>query len=90
METRGYWKLEEEALYLNLQRSRFGRGPGPVVRQTLERMNGFYVLADCSDDAFPPDCMLTVSFVTRVYLFLAYQLTFERLPSSGCHLLPWS
>jgi hypothetical protein len=28
----GYWKFEEEAL--NLWRIRFGRGYGPVVRQT--------------------------------------------------------
>jgi hypothetical protein len=32
--TRGYWKLEEEALYRTVWRIRFGRGHGPVVRQT--------------------------------------------------------
>ena len=32
--TRGYWKLKEEALYRTVWRSRFGRGYGPVVRQT--------------------------------------------------------
>jgi hypothetical protein len=35
-ETRGYWKLEEEVLDRTLWRSRFGRGYGPVVRQTAE------------------------------------------------------
>jgi hypothetical protein len=31
---RGYCKLTEEALNRNLWRTRFGRGHGPVVRQT--------------------------------------------------------
>jgi hypothetical protein len=29
-----YWKLKEEALDRTLWRTRFGRGYGPVVRQT--------------------------------------------------------
>jgi hypothetical protein len=33
---RRYWKLKEEALDRTLWRSRFGRGYGPVVRQTTE------------------------------------------------------
>jgi len=35
-ERRGYSHLEEEALDGALRRSRFGRGLGPVVRQTTE------------------------------------------------------
>ena len=35
-ETRGYWKLKEEALNRNMWRIRFGRGCAPVVRQTTE------------------------------------------------------
>jgi hypothetical protein len=35
-EKRRYWKLEEEALDCILWRTRFGRGYGPVVRQTME------------------------------------------------------
>jgi hypothetical protein len=35
-EKRGYWKLKEEALDRNLWRTLFGRGHGPVVRQTIE------------------------------------------------------
>jgi hypothetical protein len=31
-----YWKLKEEALDRTLWRTRFGRGYGPVVRQTAE------------------------------------------------------
>jgi hypothetical protein len=33
-----YWKLKEEALlvYFTLWRTRFGRGYGPVLRQTAE------------------------------------------------------
>jgi hypothetical protein len=33
-ENTGYWKLKEEALDRTLGRTRFGRGYGPVVRQT--------------------------------------------------------
>ena len=35
-EKRGYWKLKEEALDRTLWRTEFGRGYGPVVRQTIE------------------------------------------------------
>jgi hypothetical protein len=35
-EKRGYWKFKEEALDLSQWSSRFGRGYGPVVRQTTE------------------------------------------------------
>ena len=35
-EKRGYWKLEKEALERTLWRTRFGRGCGPVPRQTTE------------------------------------------------------
>jgi hypothetical protein len=35
-EKRRYWKLKEEALDHYLWRTRFGRGYGPVVRQTTE------------------------------------------------------
>jgi hypothetical protein len=34
--TKRYWKLKEEALDRTLWRTRFGRGYGPVVRQTTE------------------------------------------------------
>jgi hypothetical protein len=35
-ETRRHWKWKEEALDRTLWRTRFGRGYGPVVRQTAE------------------------------------------------------
>jgi hypothetical protein len=35
-EKRRYWKLNEEALDRTKWRSRFGRGYGPIVRQTAE------------------------------------------------------
>jgi hypothetical protein len=35
-EKRRYCKLKEEALDLTVWRTRFGRGYGPVVRQTAE------------------------------------------------------
>jgi len=38
-ERRGYSHLKEEALDRTMWEARFGRGFGPVVRQTTERMN---------------------------------------------------
>jgi hypothetical protein len=35
-EKRGYWKLKEEVLDRTVWRTRFGRGYGPVVRQTAD------------------------------------------------------
>ena len=35
-ETLMYWKFVEEALARKLRRTHFGRGYGPVVRQTTE------------------------------------------------------
>jgi len=35
-ERRGYSHLKEEVLYLTMWRARFGRGFGPVVRQTTK------------------------------------------------------
>jgi hypothetical protein len=35
-EKRRYWELKEEALYRTQLRTGFGRGYGPVVRQTAE------------------------------------------------------
>jgi hypothetical protein len=37
-ERRGYCHLKEEAVDRTMCRARFGRGFGPVVRQTTERM----------------------------------------------------
>jgi hypothetical protein len=37
-EKRRYWKLKEEAPDRNIWRTCFGRGYGPVVRQTAEWM----------------------------------------------------
>jgi hypothetical protein len=38
-ERRGYSHLKEEALDRTMCRARFGRGFGPVMRQTTKRMN---------------------------------------------------
>jgi hypothetical protein len=46
-ETRGYRKLKEEALDRTVWRTGFGRGCGPVVRQTAEWMNGWYLFILC-------------------------------------------
>jgi hypothetical protein len=42
-ERRGFSHLKEEALDRTKWRARFGRGFGPVVRQTIELMNEHYV-----------------------------------------------
>jgi hypothetical protein len=47
-ETRHHWKLKEEALDRTLWRTGFGRGYGPVVRQTTERSNVFVTSAELS------------------------------------------
>jgi hypothetical protein len=36
-ETRGCWKFKKKALDRTVWRTRFGRGYGPVVRQTIEK-----------------------------------------------------
>jgi len=36
-ERRGYWQLIEKTLARTVSRTRFGRGYGPVLRQTKER-----------------------------------------------------
>jgi len=47
-ERRGYWKLKEEGLVHIPWRTRFGRGYGPVIRQTTS--NKIYA-SQSSDDA---------------------------------------
>ena len=46
-ERRGYSHLKEEALDRTMWRARFGRGFGPVVRQTT-KMNELFYLFLCS------------------------------------------
>ena len=38
-ERRGYSQLKEEVVGRTMWRARFGRGFGPLVRQTTKRMN---------------------------------------------------
>jgi hypothetical protein len=38
-EKKGYWRLKEKALDRILCKTRCGRGYGPAVKQTRERMN---------------------------------------------------
>jgi hypothetical protein len=42
-EKRRYWELKEQALDRTMWRTRLGRGYGPVVRQTTERMNEWQI-----------------------------------------------
>jgi hypothetical protein len=46
-ERRGYCHLKEEALDRTIWRDRFGRGLGPVVRQTAKLMNELGSLYMC-------------------------------------------
>jgi len=47
-ERKGYSHLKEEALDRTMWRARFGRGFGPVVRQTTKRMdvNKYIIICD--------------------------------------------
>jgi hypothetical protein len=38
-QTKGYWNLKEEALHHTVWGTRFGKGYGPLVRQTTELTN---------------------------------------------------
>ena len=38
-EKKGHWKLKDETLDRTMWRTRFGRGYGPVVRQTTKLLN---------------------------------------------------
>jgi hypothetical protein len=40
-----YWKLKEEALVRPMWRTHFGRGYGPVVRQTTEWMKYWHFIS---------------------------------------------
>jgi hypothetical protein len=46
-ERRWYSRLKEEALGRTMWRARFGRGFGPVVRQTTKWMNYHYFSPKC-------------------------------------------
>ena len=52
-ERRGYSHLKEEALYRTMWRARFGRGFGPVVRQTTKWMKEA-VFQDLTKDSYQP------------------------------------
>ena len=45
-ETTGSWKLKEESLDHTLWRMHFERGYGPVIRQTVARMNFYTVISN--------------------------------------------
>ena len=62
-ERRGYCHLKEEALDRTMWRARFGRGFGPVVRQTTKCMNGHNWIFMC---------LYAAQQVVRSTLFDAY------------------
>jgi len=51
-ERRGYSRLKEEALDRTMWRTRFGRGFGPVVRQTAKWMNVYTLCISWSNKRF--------------------------------------
>jgi hypothetical protein len=77
--TRGYWILKAEAIDGTVWRTRFGKGYGPVVRQT--RMN---------DDARPPGCLSTSTksaLIGRIFVLLtATFVAHQRKGSASLHL----
>jgi hypothetical protein len=60
--------LKEEALDRTLWRTRFGRGYGPVVRQTAKWMNELERYHVCCSDI--ADCILNVR--TPLFFFLPF------------------
>jgi hypothetical protein len=67
-ETKGYWKLKAEALDRILWRTSFGRGCGPVVRQTAEWMNEWMT----SGRTLKADIIKMTASVTRLYTVLYF------------------
>jgi hypothetical protein len=67
-ERRGYSHLKKEALDRTMWRARFGRGFGPVVRQTAKWMNQLLLVSEDELSAWNryPDC--GVHHLSRFYM----------------------
>jgi hypothetical protein len=70
-ERRGYWKLKEEALGGTLWRTCFGRGSGPVIKQTIDMIH-------CLPSYSPTSALFTVSFSQSLVAFVL------RIHASSC------
>jgi hypothetical protein len=85
-ERRGYSHLKEEALDHTMWRACFGRGFGPVVRQTTKRNEELCVLYIGRAYRYPPDVAFYILFstniITEYFKHAAHSLFF----SSKCHL----
>jgi hypothetical protein len=59
-ESRGYSHWKEEALDRTMWRARFGRGLGPVVRQTTELNDIYYIYS----------IYIYILYITSVYVYI--------------------
>ena len=67
-ERRGYFHLKEEALDRTMWRARFGRGFGPVVRQTAKR----------NERVLLPCCVSAVLLILLAYGGVARRIRLQR------------
>jgi hypothetical protein len=69
-ETRGYWKLKEQAPDRTVWRTGFGRGCGPVVRQTAQ-LNNFQQVEiwDFYDSGMESVISAFSAIVNNIYTF---------------------
>jgi hypothetical protein len=72
-ESRGYSHLKEEALDRTVWRARFGRGFGPVVRQTAKRMNDNLGII-----AVAVECLRETQVSSGPYVRLLLTLLYDR------------
>ena len=96
-EARGYSKQNAEALYRTLWRTRFGRGYGPVVRQTTERWST--VLSHSLPSASSMDAKRFHSSIANCFAMTSFGCTeyslskvtrrhlIHTLTSTVCHFL---
>jgi len=64
--------LKEEALYRTMWRARFGRGFGPVIRQTTEWMNTYKFKALPPRISFYGDFIANIAFFSVCFMFITY------------------
>jgi len=74
-EMKGYSHLKEEALDRTMWRARFGRGFGPVVRETTKRT--------MNENEFLQITNLTHSFFLDMFIPILYMFRARLCPSSG-------
>ena len=76
-ERRGYSHLKEEALDSTMWRTRFGRGFGPIVRQTTKLINKLRITID--SNTFPFLMFMGQCIVIIFYYIISTRCTSHRV-----------